>query len=146
MGKSKSPFRSKADAESAWNSASKMAGLLERALREVVVGGVKWIDGEQPRRIGLCALGMPHGGVVILVERHMIGARYLEEWLLDVRGIPEPKAKPHMPEHRAWVDIRRLADLAEEEMRKANERAAEEARGCTSTQLPPMVDQDVRQY
>ena len=144
--KQKSMFSTKADAEAAWRGSNRMAGVLELALREVVVGRVKWIDGESPRRIGLCAMGKPHGGVVILVERFAISARYLEEWITDVQGIPAPNTKDYMPEYKSWLDVRRLAELAKVEMVKANERAAEEAKGCSRVGIPPVVDQDVRQY
>ena len=139
-------FGTKADAEAAWRAATKVSGILEIALRELVIGRVKWLDGESPRRIGLCQLGQPHGGVVILVDQWMIGARYLEEWLGDVQSKPAPNTRDYMPEYKAWLDIRQLAAQAVNEMTKANEWAAEKAKGCQRTALPGIVDQDIRTY
>lgn len=139
-------FGTKKDAEAAWRAASKISGILEIALRELVTGQVKWLDGEAPRRIGLCQLGKSHGGVVILVEQSMIGARLLEEWLEDVQSMPAPNCRDYMPNYRAWLDIRQLAAQAVNEMTKANERAAEEAKGCQRIAPPGEVDQNIRTY
>ncbi len=146
MGKPKRMFKTVADAEAAWENVTKMSGVLEIALRELVIGRVKWLDGESPRRVGLCALGCPHGGVVILVDRFSIGARYLVEWLGDVQSRPAPKTRDYMPEYKAWLDVRRLAAQAVNEMTKTNERAAEEAKGCQRIGPGTVVDTDVRTY
>lgn len=140
-------FSTWADAESAYERASKQAGALDVALGDLVRGAVKWIDGEQPRKIGLCKLSAPHGGVVILVEQKMVGALYLDEWLNRVQTQPPPSTKKeYMPDYRAWLDIRRLASSAKAEQEQAQERAAQESQGCARGAPAQIVDQNVRTY
>lgn len=140
-------FSTWTDAEVAYVASSKMAGCLDIALRELVYGAVKWLSGEQPRMIGLCKLKEKHGGVVILVEREMVGAMYLNEWLEKVQTAEAPPTKKdYMPEHKAWVDIRRLAAAAKTEQEQAQERARAEAGGCQRGGLAKEVSQDVRTY
>lgn len=140
-------FTTWADAEIAYDVANRMSSILEVALREMVKGTVKWIPGEQPRRIGLCKLDAAHGGVVILVERDMIGAQYLDEWAHRTLSEPAPPAtNKYKPEYRSWLDRQQLATKAKNEQRIVNERLRTEATGATRLQLPPVVDQDVRQY
>ena len=147
MRKRKHRYGSWADAESAASAHQKAEAVLCIALRELVTGKVKWLDGEQPRKIGLCKLGAAHGGVVILVEREYINARYLEEWLGDVqqREAP-PGTRDYMPEYKAWLDIRRLAAAAKTEQEQAKDKAAQERQGCQRSPIAPIVDQDVRTY
>lgn len=145
--KRKRRFATWADAEIAYDVANKTSNVLDIALREMVLGRVKWLEGEQPRRIGLCRLEGAHGGVVILVEREMIVAKYLDEWarLIQAQEAP-PTKKEYMPEYKAWLDLRRLAARAKNEQRIVNERLADEAKGCQRSTLPSEVDQDVRTY
>ena len=145
--KRKRRFATWADAEIAYDAASRMSGVLEIALRELVLEKVKWIPGEQPRKIGLCKLDGAHGGVVILVEREMIGAQYLDEWAGRIQAQPAPPASnQYKPEYRAWLDLQQLATKAKNEQRIVNERLMAEAKGPTTIPLPKVVDQDVRQY
>ena len=140
-------FSTWADTESAYKVASRLAGALEVALGELVRGTVKWLEGEQPRKIGLCKLAAPHGGIVILVEQTMVGALYLNDWILRVQNQSTPPTKKeYMPEYKAWLDIRRLAEMAKAEQEQAQERAREEAKGCQRIAPPQEVDQDVRTY
>ncbi len=139
-------FSTWADAEAAYNTASKMAGALDIALGELVRGSVKWLEGEQPRKVGLCKLAAPNGGVVILVEQTMVGAIYLNDWLERVEKSTPPTKKEYMPEYKAWVDVRRLATTAKKEQELAQQRAFEEAKGCERIAPPQEVDQDVRTY
>lgn len=139
-------FSTWTDAELAYEASSKIAGVLGIALRELVNGTVEWLPGEQPRKIGLCKLKDPHGGVVVLVEREMVGAMYLNEWLDQVQTQPAPNAKTYMPQYKAWLDIRRLAAEAKTKQEQAHQAAVEEGKGCSRTVMPPVVDQDVRTY
>jgi len=143
----KHTFSSWADAEAAYRAASKMGGILDIALRELVQGRVKWIEGDQPRKIGLCRMWEAHGGVVILVDRHMIGALYLDDWLARVQTqSAPPTSKDYTIEYKAWLDIRRLAAAAKTEQERAQERAAQEAHGCERIPIPQEVDQNIRTY
>lgn len=147
MGKKRRQFESWADAEAAYNASSKLAGALQLALTDLVSGSVKWIEGEQPRKIGLSRLAAAHGGIVILVERHGIGAMYLEDWLSSEQSRPAPlTTKEYMPEYRAWLDVRRLAAAAKTAQAEAIKKADEEGKGCQRTGIPPEVDQKVRKY
>lgn len=145
--KRKRAFATWADAEIAYEVSSRMLSVLDIALREMVLGKVKWLEGHQPRKVGLCKLDGAHGGVVILVEREMIGAQYLDEWVTRIQSQEAPPTKKeYMPEYKAWLDLRRLAAKAKDEQRIVNERLAEEAKGCQRSALPGVVDQDVRTY
>lgn len=145
--KRKRRFSTWADAEIAYDLANRMSGVLDVALRELVLGRVKWLEGEQPRRVGLCKLDAPHGGVVILVEREMIGAQYLEEWAHRIQTTPAPAgSKDYHKDYKSWLDLRRLAAKAKDEQRVVSERLAEAAKGCTRTAPAQIVDQDVRSY
>lgn len=140
-------FSTWADAEMAYDIANKMSNVLDIALAELVRGQVQWIQGEQPRKIGLCKLRAAHGGVVILVEREMIGARYLDEWANEVQTRPSPPhTKGYQPEYNAWLDIRRLATKAKDEQRIVHEQLIEEAKGCARPGAPSIVDQSVPKY
>lgn len=139
-------YRTWEDAEAAHRTASKMAELLQSALEELVRGKVQWLEGRAPRKIGLCKLAAPHGGIVILVEREMIGAQYLTAWSDMVQGTPAPPARDYKPEYKTWLDIRRLAAAALTMREDARAKAAEESKGCSRMPLPGVVDQDVRSY
>lgn len=145
--KKKYTFSTWSDTDAAYKASSRQAGALEIALGELVRGAVKWIEGEQPRKIGLCRLKDPHGGVVILVEQKVIGALFLDDWLLRVQTQPPPSTRrEYMPDYRAWMDVRRLATAAKVEQDKAQDRAFSEAQGCQRAALPKEVDQNVRTY
>lgn len=145
--KKKRRFATWADAEIAYDVANRMSSVLDIALTAMVKGAVHWIDGEQPRKIGLCKLEAAHGGVVILVEREMVGAQYLDEWIIRTQAQPAPTVGSlNMPEYRAWLDRQQLARKAKHEQSVVNNRLRAEAAGATRRPLPPVVDQDVRKY
>lgn len=147
MGKKRNrAFSTWTDAELAHEVVSKMSGALAIALEELVHERVRWLSGEQPRKVGLCKLSEKHGGIVILVEREMVGAVYLNDWLEQVQRRPAPHTKEYLPEYKAWLDIRRLAAAAKSEQEQAQERAATEAKGGERRALPAEVDQNVRTY
>ena len=145
--KRKRNFATWADAETAYSALSAVSGAQEIALRSVVNGSVIWLEGEQPRKIGLCQLDRQHCGVVILVERLIIGALYLDEWLRRVETQPEPYPKKSwMMEQRAWVDTRQLAAKAKTLRDQAQDKAAATASGCQRGGPAQEVDQNVRTY
>jgi len=147
MGKKRArTFSTWADAEIAYRDASKSSGCLTIALTSLVHGTVKWIEGEPPRRIGLCRLKEAHGGVVILADRHMVGAYYLNDWLERAQSQEAPPGRDYMPEYKAWLDIRRLAAAAKAEQEKAQDEAASEAKGCSRSAPTQEVDQNIRTY
>jgi hypothetical protein len=147
MGKRVRKFGSWADAEIAHDAAQKCASVLEIALLELALKRVKWLVGDTgSRRVGLCRLEAAHGGVVIIVEKGMVGARYLDEWVAQVEKYAPCTKKEYMPEYKAWLDIRQLAAKAKEEQRAVYERLLASSSGCTSTTPASIVDQNVRSY
>ena len=145
--KRKRRFTTWVDAEIAYDALNRMSNALDIALRELVLGRVTWLQGAQPRKVGLCKLDGAHGGVVILVEREMIGAQYLDEWASRIQEqVAPPTKKEYLPEYKAWLDLRRLAAKAKDEQRIVHERLLEESKGCARSALPGIVDQDVRNY
>lgn len=143
--KRKRRFATWADAEIAEDASRKQVAPLEIALKELVLGKVTWVEGEfNCRKIGLCKLDGAHGGVVVIVERSMVGARYLDEWAGQMQAMPPPlSSKEYTREYKAWLDIRRLAARAKSEQQAVNDRLREAAfvRPIGST-----VDQSVRTY
>ncbi len=143
--KRKHLFSTWADAEAAYNASSRAAILLDVALTQAVIGSVRWLQGEPPQKVGLCKLEGSHGGVVILVERGMVGARYLDEWVTDVKSRPAPP-KDRRDAHKKWLEVQQLANTALKQRERVLAMAAERATGCERMPLPPVVDQDVRTY
>lgn len=139
-------FPTWADAEIAHSVSDRMAAVLDIALHDLVRGTVKWVEGAKAKKIGLCRLTEAHGGVVILVERTMVGARYLEEWATGILAIPAPNAKDYSIKYKAWLDTRWLATAALEHRAVAKARAAEAAKGCQRIPIAGEVDQDIRKY
>ncbi len=138
-------FESWKDAETAYEGSAKMAIALDVALHDLVRMKVLWLAGMAPRRIGLCRLAS-NQPVVILVEREMVGARYLEEWAETVKATPAPSERDYKPEYKEWQDVQTLASTALKMREVALEKAAEAAKGCARTVLPGEVDQNVRSY
>lgn len=146
--KRKRRFSTWEDAENAEREATARCGALKIALRELVLGKVKWLEDQwKSRRIGLCQLGENHGGVVILIDRFIIDATWLDWWTKKVlEGISPPTRKEYMPEYNAWLDVRQIATQAKELQRLAQEKSVDANLGCTRLPLDPEVDQNVRIY
>jgi hypothetical protein len=139
-------FSTWVDAEIAYTAATKRADCQAIALEAIVRGTVKWLPGEQPRKIGLCRLKDQHGGVVILVDRELVGALYLNDWLEMVQTLEAPTGRDYMPAYRSWLDVRRLAAAAKTAQEEARARAASVAEGCQRGGIPPEVNQNIAAY
>lgn len=99
-------FGSWLDAETAWENASRVAEVLAMALTDLALGKVEWLERGQ-KKIALSRLGAHHGGIVILAEDEKVGARYLDDWLSDMLGLPAP---PRLRQgYNGWLDAYGLA-------------------------------------
>jgi hypothetical protein len=148
MSKRKRKFSTWADAEFAHDAAQRSTGILEIALRELVHGKVTWLNGDlNVRRVGLCKMDGAHGGVVIISDRSMVTAYYLEEWVNRIMTMPAPLSKKeYMPDFKAWLDFRALAGKVKDTQRAANEQFSGGEGICRRTVPAGIVDQDVRSY
>jgi hypothetical protein len=148
--KRKRTFESWEAAEIAFRDEAKVRGVLEIALRELAYGQVQWIQGElipAKRKIGLCKLVAPHGGVVIVQEYGMVSAVYLDEWVARVERIPGPNTRRDYDiEYRSWLDLWNLARIAKQRRDDAVEAAFPKSEFGHRDPISPEVDQSVRQY
>jgi hypothetical protein len=140
MGKKKRQHATWADAELAYKDEARQRGLLEMALREMVIGKVHWIQGDlimARRRIGILQLDRAHGGIIILQEHGNVSARYFDEWVAAVEGTPEPAVK-HLNKivNRDWRDQQTLARAAKKHREEFLARKA----------LSPALINNVRAY
>jgi hypothetical protein len=144
-GKRKRRFSTWADAEIAEDAARKQIAPLEIALKELVLGKVLWVEGEfNCRKVGLCKLDGAHGGVVVIVERSMVGARYLDGWASQMQALHPPlSSKEYTREYKAWLDLRGLATKAKAEQKAVNDRLREAA---FVRPIGTVVDQSIRSY
>lgn len=150
MAKRKRQHATWADAELAYKDEAKQRGLLEMALREMVIGNVHWIKGDlimARRRIGILQLDRAHGGIIILQEHGNVSARYFDEWVHMVETLAPPAIKHlHRIADRDWRDQQYLMKAAKKNREEFFDKKAGEAIGCARTPLGPVVDQDIRAY